>query len=256
MSAPFLELRGLRVAYGRGRGALEAVKGVDLEIHKGETLGLVGESGCGKTSLSRAVLGLLPASGDLLLEGAPLDWRAGGSELRRRLQLIFQDPYASLHPRMTVGEALEEPLWVHFRLPRAERRCQVRTLLERVGLPSDAEGRYPHEFSGGQRQRVAIARALILQPEFVVADEPVSALDVSVQAQILNLLGDMKAQLGLTMLFISHDLAVVRHVADRVAVMKAGEVVECGPTSEVLQTPRHPYTRTLLQAAFTLSERA
>jgi peptide/nickel transport system ATP-binding protein len=251
MTPPLLEVRDLRVRFHRpGARCVEAVKGVSLSLTKGETLGLVGESGCGKTSLSRAILGIIPCEGQLFLEGKVLDWRNEGPALRRRMQLIFQDPYASLNPRLTIGQALEEPLWVHLRLARAERLAKVGHMLERVGLPPDALGRYPHAFSGGQRQRVAIARALILEPAFVIADEPVSALDVSVQAQILNVLADMKAALGLTMLFISHDLAVIRHVADRVAVMKEGEIVETGPAAEVMQNPKHPYTQTLLAAAF------
>jgi peptide/nickel transport system ATP-binding protein len=219
-----------------------------LEIAAGETLGLVGESGCGKTTLSRAILGLVPYRGELRLQGELLDWRLEKKKMRQRLQLIFQDPYASLNPRCTVEQALQEPLWVHFRFGREERRRRVRRIMDQVGLPANAAGKYPHEFSGGQRQRIAIARALILEPEFVIADEPVSALDVSVQAQILNLLRDLKDQMGLTMLFISHDLAVVRHVADRVAVMYKGELVEEGATRQVMDDPQHTYTRTLIEA--------
>jgi ABC-type glutathione transport system ATPase component len=247
MSGPLLSVEDLRVEFRRGRATpVQAVRGVSFDISPGETLGLVGESGCGKTTLSRAVLGLIPCTGRLRLHGEELDWQRNPIPLRRRLQLIFQDPFASLNPRIPVGRALEEPLIVHENLPAAVRRQRVEEMLAGVQLESDAAGKYPHEFSGGQRQRIAIARALILRPEFVIADEPVSALDVSIQAQILNLLSDLKREMGLTMLFISHDLAVVRHVADRVAVMYRGEVVEIGPASEVMHTPQHPYTRSLL----------
>ena len=248
--APMLRVEDLDVLFPARRGKdVHAVKQVSLEITRGQSLGLVGESGCGKTTLSRAILGLIPYTGRVELEGEAVDWRRGGRELRRRIQLIFQDPYASLNPRFTVQQTLEEPLWVHFRLGRTERRERVRRMLDRVELAPGALGKYPHEFSGGQRQRIAIARALILEPDFVIADEPVSALDVSIQAQILNLLRDMKEELGLTMLFISHDLAVVRHVVDRVAVMVGGEIVEEGEARRVLKEPAHPYTRRLLDAA-------
>jgi peptide/nickel transport system ATP-binding protein len=249
MPAPFLKVEGMKVSFSSGRGeTVHAVRGVSLEIERGQTLGLVGESGCGKTTLSRALLGLVPFEGRVLLEGEPLDWRRNPARLRRRLQLIFQDPYASLNPRFTIEQTLHEPLWVHFRMPRKQRSEKVARILDLAGLGLGALGKYPHEFSGGQRQRIAIARALILEPEFVIADEPVSALDVSIQAQILNMLRDMKNGLGLTVLFISHDLSVVRHVADRVAVMQRGEIVEEGDTREVLYHPGHPYTRKLLSA--------
>ncbi len=249
-----LAVENLEVEFRRGKiEPVRAVRGVSMEIAAGETLGLVGESGCGKTTLSRAILGLVPYRGELRLHGEPLDWQRQGKIMRQRLQLIFQDPYASLNPRCTVEQTLQEPLWVHFRCDRAERRKRAGRMLDQVGLPANALGKYPHEFSGGQRQRIAIARALILEPEFVIADEPVSALDVSVQAQILNLLRDLKDHMGLTMLFISHDLAVVRHVADRVAVMYQGELVEKGATRQVMDDPQHPYTRTLIEAAPILS---
>lgn len=249
MSVPFLQVDTLRVSFPAGRGeTVHAVRGVSLAIEQGQTLGLVGESGCGKTTLSRALLGLLSFEGRVLLQGEPLDWTRNPKALRRRLQLIFQDPYASLNPRFTIEQTLHEPLWVHFRMPRKERMAKVTRMLDLAGLDHGALGKYPHEFSGGQRQRIAIARALILEPDFVIADEPVSALDVSIQAQILNMLRDMKRELGLTMLFISHDLSVVRHVADRVAVMQKGEIVETGDTREVLYRPEHPYTRKLLEA--------
>jgi peptide/nickel transport system ATP-binding protein len=249
MKSPFLHVNGLRVSFPGKRGdAVHAVRGVSLEIGRGETLGLVGESGCGKTTLSRALLGLVDFQGEVRLQGERLDWTRKPKALRRRLQLIFQDPYASLNPRMTIEQTLHEPLWVHFGMPRKERVAKVARMMDLAGLESGSLGKYPHEFSGGQRQRIAIARALILEPEFVIADEPVSALDVSIQAQILNMLRDMKNELGLTMLFISHDLAVVRHVADRVVVMRRGEIVEAGDTRKVLFEPEHPYTRQLLAA--------
>jgi ABC-type glutathione transport system ATPase component len=250
-ASPMLELRELSVSFPvKGAEPVRAVRGVSLSVATRETLGLVGESGCGKTTLSRAVLGLLPFGGDVRLKGEPLNWKAGGRELRRRVQLVFQDPFASLNPRMTVQQALQEPLRVHFRLEPAERDRRVREMLDRVGLAAESQGKYPHEFSGGQRQRIAIARALILEPEVVIADEPVSALDVSIQAQILNLLSDLKRDMGLTMLFISHDLSVVRHVADRVAVMSKGEIVEQGAVEQVMESPEHDYTKALLKAVY------
>lgn len=257
MPAPFLQIDALTVSFPAGRGEHRlAVRGVSLEIGRGETLGLVGESGCGKTTLSRALLGLVPFQGRVRLEGEPLDWSREPKKLRRRLQLIFQDPYASLNPRFTLEQTLHEPLWVHFRMARRLRAEKVARMLDLAGLDSGALGKYPHEFSGGQRQRIAIARALMLEPEFVIADEPVSALDVSIQAQILNMLRDMKKELGLTLLFISHDLSVVRHVADRVAVMQHGEIVEVGAARDVLYAPEHPYTRTLLAAMPVLNDSA
>jgi peptide/nickel transport system ATP-binding protein len=251
MSEPLLKVQDLRVTFHPRKGRkVEAVKGVNLEIAAGGTLGLVGESGCGKTTLSRAILGLVPYSGDVQLEGKSLDWKKEKRKLRRRVQLIFQDPFASLNPRMTVEQTLNEPLQVHFNLTGPERRSKIQAMLDKVGLASGTLGKYPHEFSGGQRQRIAIARALMLEPDFVIADEPVSALDVSVQAQILNLLRDLKQDMGLTMLFISHDLSVVRHVADRVAVMYQGEIVEEGDAEQVMHSPEHAYTQTLLDAVF------
>jgi oligopeptide/dipeptide ABC transporter ATP-binding protein len=224
---------------------------VSLEVRPGETLGLVGESGCGKSTLGRLLLRLIePTSGDVRFAGHSLlalgarDLRA----LRRQMQIVFQDPYGSLNPRMRVGTIVGEGLAIHRLGTRSERRGRVRELLDMVGLPPEAASRYPHEFSGGQRQRIGIARALAVRPRFIVADEAVSALDVSIQAQILNLLQDLRAKLGLTMLFIAHDLRIVEHVSDRVAIMYLGRIVELASTAEIYSNPRHPYTRALLAA--------
>ena len=236
---------------GRPRSVVRAVDGVSLAIATGETLGLVGESGCGKSTLGRVILRLLePTSGDVRFEGRSLLGLRGRElrAVRRAMQIVFQDPYGSLNPRMRVASIVGEGLAIHHVGTRAERRERVHGLLELVGLPADVASRYPHEFSGGQRQRIGIARALALDPRFIVADEAVSALDVSIQAQILNLLQDLKQRLGLTLLFISHDLRVVEHLSDRVAIMYLGKIVELGSRSEVYGDPRHPYTRTLLAA--------
>jgi oligopeptide transport system ATP-binding protein len=252
---PLLEIRDLTVRFHKpgspaGSGAA-AVDRVSLSIAPGEALGLVGESGCGKSTLARTLMGLQEAAGgQVLFEGRDL---AGGAEtarreVRRRIQMVFQDPFASLNPRFTVGETLSEPLRVHRILPSADIPGRVRTLLSQVGLPARAADRYPHEFSGGQRQRIAIARALALGPSLLVADEPVSALDVSIQAQILNLIRDIRESLGLSLLFIAHDLSVVRHVTDRICVMYAGRIVEQGPAEAVIDRPLHPYTRALVAA--------
>ena len=230
---------------------LRAVDDVSFEIQRGETLGLVGESGCGKTTVGRLVLRLLePSAGSVHFAGRDLATlgRAELRQMRRRMQIVFQDPYSSLNPRRTVGDAVGEPLFVHGLAKGAEIDRRVSHLLERVGLPSSYRSRYPHEFSGGQRQRVCIARALALEPELIVCDEAVSALDISIQAQILNLLGDLQKELGLTYLFISHNLNVVRSVADRIAVMYLGKLVEVAPAAELFSAPRHPYTRALLSA--------
>jgi peptide/nickel transport system ATP-binding protein len=250
--APLLSVDDLVVAYRVGGRAVHAVSGVSFTIARGETLGLVGESGCGKSSLARAVLRLAaPTSGRVLFDGIDLASVGGRTlrQLRRRLQLIFQDPIASLNPRRRVGDIVAEPLRIAGVRDAAERERRVRRVLNAVGLNPDLTlERYPHEFSGGQCQRVAIARALILEPELIVCDEPVSSLDVSIRAQIINLLEAMKARYGLTLLFIAHDLAVVKAVSDRVAVMYLGKLCEVAPTEQLYARPAHPYTALLLEA--------
>lgn len=227
---------------------LRAVDGADLEVRRGEALALVGESGSGKSTLARAIVGLVaPTTGEISYDGRPLPAKRNRAE-RRRIQMVFQDPYSSLNPRMTVGHMLRELLSVHRVVDKANVGEAAAELLTLVGLDREALGAYPRQFSGGQRQRVAIARALALQPDLLVADEPVSALDVSVQATILNLLHDLQRELGLTLLFIAHNLAVVRHLCDRVAVMYLGRIIEVAPTEELFSNPRHPYTQGLLQA--------
>ncbi|MBA3461434.1 MAG: ATP-binding cassette domain-containing protein [Deltaproteobacteria bacterium] len=233
-------------------GPVRAVESVSLEIEKGETLGLVGESGCGKSTLGRTVLRLYePTSGRIELEGKDITAMPQRElrPMRRRMQMIFQDPYASLNPRMSVGAAIAEPLEIHELVKTAaERDTRVQELLAQVGLPSDAAKRYPHEFSGGQRQRIGIARALACKPQFIVCDEPISALDVSIQAQIVNLLEDLQKAEGLTYLFVSHDLKIVQHICDRVAVMYLGRIVELAEAKTLYRTPKHPYTQALLSA--------
>jgi oligopeptide/dipeptide ABC transporter ATP-binding protein len=257
MTAPLLELRDVvrvfpvRDALGRGRGAVRAVDGVSLAVPQGSVLAIVGESGCGKSTLGRLALRLIePDAGSILFQGEDLRALSPAAlrARRRDMQLIFQDPFASLDPRMTVEQAVAEPLRLHGIVPRAEERDRVAALLARVGLRPELARRWPHEFSGGQRQRIAIARALASGPKLIVGDEPVSALDVSVQAQVINLLQDLIRELGLTFVLISHDLGVVRHIADRVAVMYLGRIVEEGPAGAVFGAPRHPYTRALLAA--------
>ncbi|MDR6953391.1 peptide/nickel transport system ATP-binding protein [Ancylobacter sp. 3268] len=246
-----LSVSDLSTHYRQSGATLRAVDGVSFAIEKGETVGLVGESGCGKSTLGKSIIRLVePNAGSIRFDGAEITGLSAGQmrPLRRRLQMVFQDPFGSLNPRHTVGEILTGPLAVHGIATKRERREKVRDMLHRVGLPPDATGRYPHEFSGGQRQRLGIARALILEPELIICDEPVSALDLSIQAQILNLLVGMKRALGLSYLFISHDLSVVRYFADRVLVMCLGRIVETGDRRALYERPLHPYTRALLAA--------
>lgn len=256
---PLLEIRDLTKVFplgestfgGGARGEVRAVDGVSLEIHSGETLGLVGESGSGKSTLGRLVLRLIePTSGSIGFEGRDLLAASHGEmrRLRRDMQIIFQDPFGSLDPRMRVEDVIGEPLIIHEKLSLATRRIRVAELLRAVGLDESALRRFPHEFSGGQRQRIVIARALALRPKFIVADEPVSALDVSVGAQIVNLMAQLQREFGLTYLFISHSMPVVRYLATRIAVMYRGKIVEVGTTEQITEQPQHPYTRSLLEA--------
>jgi oligopeptide transport system ATP-binding protein len=262
--APLLSVNGLKVHFPIEEGALfrrvvghiRAVDGVDFDIRRGETLGLVGESGCGKSTTARAIAQLYaPTAGRIVFEGKDLCCMDKRSLLQARkgLQMIFQDPYASLNPRMTVGDTVSEPLEIYvrrglLRLSRSEIRANTESLLDAVGLSRHFVNRYPHEFSGGQKQRVGIARSLALNPKLILADEPVSALDVSIQAQILNLLHDLQQEFGLTYLFIAHDLAVIRHISNRVAVMYLGVIVELAESGILYGTPLHPYTKALLSA--------
>jgi peptide/nickel transport system ATP-binding protein len=254
-----VELENLKVYFpirsglvlDRHIGDIKAVDDVTLDIRRGETLGLVGESGCGKSTIGRAILRLYkPTAGRIRFDGEDITNKSESDlrPLRRRMQVIFQDPFSSLNPRHSVGRIVGEPLRVHRLAGRRGLAARVRELLQTVGLPGDAAGRYPHEFSGGQRQRIGIARALAVNPDFVVADEPVSALDVSIQAQIINLLEQLQTEFSLTYLFIAHDLAVVRHISDRIAVMYLGTIVEISPAEELYENPLHPYTIALLSA--------
>jgi len=258
-----VRVRGLRkhfpitsgIIFQRQVGAVKAVDDISFDIYEGETLGLVGESGCGKSTTGRTVLQLYePTAGSVQLrvdDDMQELTEMKGEELRRmrrRMQMIFQDPYASLNPRMSVGRIVSEPLRIHKTMGRSEQEGYVESLLERVGLNPYYVNRYPHEFSGGQRQRIGIARALALEPKFIVADEPISALDVSIQAQVVNLLEDLQEELNLTYLFIAHDLSMVRHICDRVAVMYLGKIVELAPANELYENPLHPYTQALLSA--------
>jgi len=263
-----LEVKDLHVRFPvfgglllRKTGEVHAVKGVSFELQQGETLGLVGESGSGKTTVGRAIINILRAmsynveiSGDIFYQHskgpvnlAPLS-KGGMRPYRSDIQMIFQDPYSSLNPRMSVGQIVEEPLKIHTKQSPAERRERVKWLMDKVGLSREYIHRYPHEFSGGQRQRIGIARALATNPKIVIADEPVSALDVSIQAQVVNLMQDLQEEFGLSYIFIAHDLSVVRHISNRIAVMFKGEIVEIGDAENIYQHPEHPYSRTLLAA--------
>ena len=258
MTKPLLEVKNLKKYFPIRKGLLgnkisyvKSVDNVSFSINKGETLGLVGESGCGKTTTGRTVLKLYePTSGEIIYNGidiAPFK-PSQIKEYRKKMQMIFQDPYASLNPRMTVGDIIGEPIDIHNLYTGNDRKDRIKYLLDRVGLNSEHANRYPHEFSGGQRQRIGIARSLAAQPEFIVCDEPISALDVSIQAQVVNMLEDLQEEMGLTYLFIAHDLSMVKHISDRVGVMYLGNMVEIAESNELYEKPLHPYTQALLSA--------
>ena len=247
---PMLEVVGLKKYFEVAAGTVRSVDGVTFDIRPGETLGLVGESGCGKTTTGRTIVRLYdPTGGTVRFMGQDITRLSQGAMLpwRKRMQMIFQDPYASLNPRMTVGDIVMEPMAIHG-IPKDERGDRMRRLMKLVGLNGEHANRYPHEFSGGQRQRIGIARALAVEPEFIVSDEPISALDVSIQAQIVNTLEDLQTELGLTYLFIAHDLSMVKHISSRIAVMYLGDIVELAESNELYTNPLHPYTRSLLSA--------
>ena len=254
MSEKFLDIKNLYVEYDTKSSVLgksekiHAVNGVNLQINKGEITAIAGESGCGKSTLAKAVMKLVDISnGEILLNGQNIT-KISSNEFYKKVQMIFQNPYSSLNPKMKIGQILSEPLEINTNLSKSKIQEIVNENLMKVGLDNSVADLYPHEFSGGQRQRIAIARALMLNPEFIVADEPVSALDVSIQAQIINLLNDLKKDFNLTFLFISHDLSVIRYISDRIAVMYLGEIVEQGLTNEIFENPKHPYTQVLLSA--------
>ncbi len=255
MNENLVEVRHLKQYFNINVGMfsskpLKAVDDVSFAIRKGETLGLVGESGCGKTTVGRTLLHLYkPTGGEILFEGKPVSTKAEINEYRKKATMVFQDPYSSLNPRMTVSDIIGEPLDIHkLYSNKEERRLRILELMDKVGLNSEHASRYAHEFSGGQRQRIGIARALALNPSFIVCDEPVSALDVSIQAQVINMFDDLQEQLGLTYLFIAHDILVVRHISDRIAVMYLGKMVELADASEIYNHPMHPYTKSLMSA--------
>jgi len=252
---PLLEVKGLKEYFDINMGffrskPLKAVDDVSFTIRKGETLGLVGESGCGKTTVGRTILNLYkPTAGEIIFDGKPIRTKTDINEFRKKATMVFQDPYSSLNPRMTVADIIGEPLDVHHLYAnQAERRERILELMNHVGLNSEHAARYAHEFSGGQRQRIGIARALAVNPEFIVCDEPVSALDVSIQAQVINMFDDLQDKLGLTYLFIAHDLLVVRHISDRIAVMYLGKMVELADAATIYDRPMHPYSKSLLSA--------